>query len=212
MIDLDALAQAMSDLDEASINAAVQNVMTKTDNADDAHELVKAFQQGMTKVGERYDSGEYFVGDLIFAGEILQTAMAELKPALSGDSMEKKAKIVLATVAGDLHDIGKNIFRTMAEASGFEVFDLGIDVSVKEIVAKVKEVHPEIVGLSGVLTLALDSMKETVDGLKAEGLRTNLKVIIGGVPVNENVCQKVGADDFSTNAADGVKICQRWVG
>lgn len=138
--------------------------------------------------------------------------MDELKPALSGDAMEKKARIVLATVEGDLHDIGKNIFRTMAEASGFEVFDLGIDVPVKRIVDKVKEVNPEIVGLSGVLTLALDSMKETIDSLETEGLRDNLKVIIGGVPVNENVCKRVGADDFSTNAADGVKICQRWVG
>ncbi len=212
MIDLDALAQAMSDLDEGAINEAVKKVMAKTDNADDAQELIKAFQQGMNKVGERFDTGEYFIGDLIFAGEILQEAMDELKPALSGDSLEKRAKIVLATVEGDLHDIGKNIFRTMAEASGFEVFDLGINVPVKIIVDKVKEVNPEIVGLSGVLTLALDSMKETIDILKAEGLRNDLKVIIGGVPVNENVCQRVGADDFSTNAADGVKICQRWVG
>nr|AAL87795.1 unknown [Desulfitobacterium hafniense DCB-2] len=201
----------MSDLDEGAINEVVDKVMAKAD-ADAAQELIKAFQQGMTKVGERFDSGEYFIGDLIFAGEILQAAMDKLKPALSGDALEKRAKIVLATVEGDLHDIGKNIFRTMAEASGFEVFDLGIDVPVKIIVDKVKEVNPEIVGLSGVLTLALDSMRETVDALKAEGLRNDLKVIIGGVPVNENVCQRVGADDFSTNAADGVKICQRWVG
>ncbi|ACL18784.1 cobalamin B12-binding domain protein [Desulfitobacterium hafniense DCB-2] len=211
MIDLNASAQAMSDLDEGAINEVVDKVMAKAD-ADAAQELIKAFQQGMTKVGERFDSGEYFIGDLIFAGEILQAAMDKLKPALSGDALEKRAKIVLATVEGDLHDIGKNIFRTMAEASGFEVFDLGIDVPVKIIVDKVKEVNPEIVGLSGVLTLALDSMRETVDALKAEGLRNDLKVIIGGVPVNENVCQRVGADDFSTNAADGVKICQRWVG
>nr|4JGI_A Chain A, 1.5 Angstrom crystal structure of a novel cobalamin-binding protein from Desulfitobacterium hafniense DCB-2 [Desulfitobacterium hafniense]4JGI_B Chain B, 1.5 Angstrom crystal structure of a novel cobalamin-binding protein from Desulfitobacterium hafniense DCB-2 [Desulfitobacterium hafniense] len=211
VIDLNASAQAMSDLDEGAINEVVDKVMAKAD-ADAAQELIKAFQQGMTKVGERFDSGEYFIGDLIFAGEILQAAMDKLKPALSGDALEKRAKIVLATVEGDLHDIGKNIFRTMAEASGFEVFDLGIDVPVKIIVDKVKEVNPEIVGLSGVLTLALDSMRETVDALKAEGLRNDLKVIIGGVPVNENVCQRVGADDFSTNAADGVKICQRWVG
>ena len=212
MVDLNALTQAMSDLDEDTVNEAVKEVLAKEDNANDAQELIKAFQQGMTKVGERFDSGEYFIGDLIFAGEILQAAMDELKTALAGNSEAKSAKIVLATVAGDLHDIGKNIFRTMAEASGFEVFDLGIDVPVNQIVDKVKEVNPEIVGLSGVLTLALDSMKETVDGLKAEGVRDNLKVIIGGVPVNEIVCKSIGADDFSTNAADGVKICQRWVG
>ncbi len=212
MVDLKVLTQAMSDLDEDVLNMAIDEVLSKDDNAAEAQEVVKACQQGMTLVGERYDSGEYFIGDLVFAGEVLQSVMDKLKPALSAGSSAKGGMIVLATVFGDLHDIGKNIFRSMVEAANFEVIDLGINVPVSQIVDKVKEVNPDIVGLSGVLTLALDSMKETVDGLNNAGLRNSVKVIIGGVPVNENVCKSIGADAFSTNAAEGVKICQRWVG
>ncbi|RJE46849.1 MULTISPECIES: cobalamin-dependent protein [unclassified Dehalobacter] len=212
MVDLKVLTQAMSDLDEDVLNKAIDEVLSKDDNAAEVQEIVKACQQGMTLVGERYDSGEYFIGDLVFAGEMLQSVMDKLKPVLSAGFSAKGGKIVLATVFGDLHDIGKNIFRSMVEAANFEVIDLGINVPVSQIVDKVKEVNPDIVGLSGVLTLALDSMKETVDGLNNAGLRNKVKVIIGGVPVNENVCKSIGADAFSTNAAEGVKICQRWVG
>ncbi|NBJ16292.1 MAG: cobalamin-binding protein [Dehalobacter sp. 4CP] len=212
MVDLKILTQAMSDLDEDVLNKAIDEALSKDDNAAEVQEVVKGCQQGMTLVGERYDSGEYFIGDLVFAGEVLQNVMDKLKPVLSAESSAKGGRIVLATVFGDLHDIGKNIFRSMVEAAGFEVIDLGINVPVNQIVEKVKEVNPEIVGLSGVLTLALDSMKETVDALAEAGLRNSVKVIIGGVPVNENVCKSIGADAFSTNAAEGVKICQRWVG
>jgi len=212
VVDLKVLTQAMSDLDEDVLNKAIDEVLSKDDNAAEVQEIVKACQQGMTLVGERYDSGEYFIGDLVFAGEMLQSVMDKLKPVLSAGFSAKGGKIVLATVFGDLHDIGKNIFRSMVEAANFEVIDLGINVPVSQIVDKVKEVNPDIVGLSGVLTLALDSMKETVDGLNNAGLRNKVKVIIGGVPVNENVCKSIGADAFSTNAAEGVKICQRWVG
>jgi len=212
VVDLKVLTQAMSDLDEDVLNKAIDEVLSKDNNAAEVQEVVKACQQGMTLVGERYDSGEYFIGDLVFAGEMLQSVMDKLKPALSAGSSAKGGKIVLATVFGDLHDIGKNIFRSMVEAANFEVIDLGINVPVNQIVDKVKEVNPDIVGLSGVLTLALDSMKETVDALTEAGFRNSVKVIIGGVPVNENVCKSIGADAFSTNAAEGVKICQRWVG
>ena len=114
-------------------------------------------------------------------------------------------------MAGDLHDIGKNIFRSMAEAAGFEVHDIGIDQPAEAFVNKVKEVNPEIVGMSGVLTLALESMKDTVDAFKAAGIRDNIKVIIGGNPVTKEACEQIGADAFTTNAAEGVKICQSWV-
>ncbi|NLM53010.1 MAG: cobalamin-binding protein, partial [Firmicutes bacterium] len=118
---------------------------------------------------------------------------------------------VLGTVHGDLHDIGKNIFRSMAEAAGFEVHDIGIDQPPSAFVDKVKEVNPDIVGMSGVLTLALESMKNTVDALKEAGIRDRVKIIIGGNPVTKEACVQIGADAFTTNAAEGVKICQRWV-
>ena len=119
--------------------------------------------------------------------------------------------ILLWSVAGDLHDIGKNIFKNMAEAAGFEVYDLGIDQPAAAFVEKTRELEPDIVGMSGVLTLAIDSMKETVEALKAAGLRDQVKVIIGGNPVTREACERVGADAYTVNAAEGVKICQEWV-
>jgi len=158
-----------------------------------------------------FEKEEYFVGDLIFAGELLTNAIEILKPVLGSASSKKIGKIVLGTVAGDLHDIGKNIFKSMAEAAGFEVFDLGIDQPPANFVNKVREVKPEIVGMSGVLTLALEAMKDTVDALKEAGLRDSIKIIIGGNPVTKEACEQIGADAFTTNAAEGVKICQGWV-
>jgi methanogenic corrinoid protein MtbC1 len=112
-------------------------------------------------------------------------------------------------VHGDLHDIGKNIFKSMSEAAGFKVVDIGIDVEVDTFVEKAKEVNPQIIGMSGVLTLAIDSMKDTVDALKAAGV--SAKIIIGGNPVTKEASEFVGSDAFTTNAAEGVKICQAWV-
>jgi len=148
---------------------------------------------------------------LIFAGELLNQAIDILKPVISGDKSKKIGTIILGTVKGDLHDIGKNIFASMVDAAGFEVYDLGIDVPPGDFVEKVKEIKPQIVGMSGVLTLALDSMKATVDALTEAGLRNDIKIIIGGNPVTEDACTQIGADAFTTNAATGVKQCQGWV-
>jgi len=148
---------------------------------------------------------------LIFAGELLNAAIEILKPVIGGESAAKAGKIILGTVEGDLHDIGKNIFKSMAEAAGFEVYDLGIDTSAGDFAEKVKEIKPDILGMSGVLTLAIDSMKNTVDALKEAGLRDEVKVIIGGNPVTDQACRMIGADAFTTNAAEGVKLCQGWV-
>jgi len=177
----------------------------------EAQEVVNACQQGMGIVGDLFEKGEYFVGDLIFAGELLTEAINTLKPVIGSKSDQTVGTIVLGTVHGDLHDIGKNIFRSMAEAAGFMVHDLGTDQPVEAFVEKVKQLKPDIVGMSGVLTLAIDSMKDTVDGLKKAGLSDDVKIIIGGNPVTQEACEYVGADAFTTNAAAGVKICQGWV-
>ncbi len=142
---------------------------------------------------------------------MLSSAIDVLKPVIGSGSTTKVGSIVLGTVQGDLHDIGKNIFKSMSEAAGFEVYDLGIDISPSAFVEKVKEVKPQIIGMSGVLTLALEAMKVTVDELKNEGLRDNVKIVIGGNPVTKEACEQIGADAFTTNAAEGVKICQGWV-
>lgn len=211
MVDLEMLTQAVGELDEEKVLALLNEFVATKPGGEEANKVVNACQQGMAIVGELFEKGEYFVGDLIFAGELLTAAIETLKPVLAGVNSSKIGKIVLGTVKGDLHDIGKNIFASMAEAAGFEVYDLGIDVPASAFVEKIKEVKPEIVGMSGVLTLALDAMKNTIDAIKEAGLRDDVKIIIGGNPVTEEACKQVGADSFTTNAAEGVKTCQEWV-
>ncbi len=211
MLDLNALTQAVGDLDETAVVQILEAFVAENPSGEEAYSVVNACQQGMAIVGELFEKNEYFVGDLIFAGELLNQAIDILKPVISGDNSKKIGTIVLGTVKGDLHDIGKNIFASMVDAAGFEVHDLGIDVPPGDFVEKVREIKPQIIGMSGVLTLALDSMKATVDALTAAGLRNDIKIIIGGNPVTEEACKQIGADAFTTNAAEGVKQCQGWV-
>jgi dimethylamine corrinoid protein len=211
MLDLNVLKQAVGDLDEEMVLDMLNEFLKTNPSEEEAQRVVNACQQGMGIVGDLFDRGEYFVGDLIFAGEVLTSAIDVLKPVIGSSESEKVGTIVLGTVEGDLHDIGKNIFKSMAEAAGFEVHDLGIDVGVDTFVEKVRELKPQIVGMSGVLTLAIDAMKYTIDALKEAGLKEDVKVIIGGNPVTKEACDLVGADAFTTNAAEGIKICQGWV-
>jgi len=211
MIDLKELTQVVGDLNEDRLLEMLNEFVAGNPTPEEAQAVVNACQQGMAIVGDLFESGEYFVGDLIFAGELLTESIEILKPVIGSGSSTKIGKIVLGTVEGDLHDIGKNIFRSMAEAAGFEVFDLGIDQKPAAFIEKIKEVKPDIVGMSGVLTLALDSMKKTVDEMKKAGVRDNVKIIIGGNPVTKEACITIGADAFTSNAAEGVKICQSWV-
>ena len=158
----------------------------------------------------RFEEGEYFVGDLIYAGELMTDAVGILKDALvSGDGTGTKTKMILCTVKDDLHDIGKNIVRSMLEAGGFDVLDLGIDVPAADIVKAAKENNIKIVALSGVLTLAVDSMKATVEAFKAEGMN-DVKIIIGGAPVSESACKLTGADEWAHSPQKTVAVCKAW--
>ncbi|KPU44335.1 methionine synthase [Oxobacter pfennigii] len=211
MVDLKVLTAAVGELDEEKVLEMLNDFVATKPTEEEAQKVVAACQSGMAIVGDLYEKGEYFVGDLIFAGELLTNAINTLKPVLGNSGSAGVGTIVLGTVAGDLHDIGKNIFKSMSEAAGFNVIDLGIDQPASAFVEKVKEVKPVVVGMSGVLTLALEAMKDTVDALKEAGLRDSVKVIIGGNPVTKEACDQIGADAFTTNAAEGVKICQGWV-
>ena len=168
--------------------------------------------EGHGHCGFPFEDGEYFVGDLIYAGELMTKAVDILKDALvSGDgSDEVKAKMILCTVKDDLHDIGKNIVRSMLEAAGFDVVDLGIDVPADKIIETAKEQDIHIIGLSGVLTLAIDSMKATIEAMKEAGLRDDVKVIIGGAPVNAEVCEQVGADAWASSPQTTIDYCKKW--
>ena len=211
MADLNQLSQLLGDLDEEGVYEFIKKFIADGATEEDGYQAVASCQSGMAIVGDLFEKGEYFVGDLIFAGEILTGALELLKPLLSGGASKKIGTLVLGTVHGDLHDIGKNIFKNMVEIAGFEVHDIGIDQSPETFVAKIKEVNPQVVGMSGVLTLALDSMKDTVDAIVEAGVRDSVKIIIGGNPVTKEACEQIGADAFTTNAAEGVRIATEWV-
>ena len=206
MIDFEKLAQAMGDLDEDSVQEQIKAVSTP----EEANQAMEACQKGMNTVGKLFEDGEYFVGDLIFAGEIMTDAVSVLKPLLvSGGGSGGKGKMIICTVKDDLHDIGKNIVRSMLEAAGFEVIDLGIDVAPEKIVEAIKQNNIKIVALSGVLTLALDSMRNTIQAIRAAGL-DDVKIIIGGCPVTEDAAKTMGADDWAYSPQKTVKVCSEW--
>ncbi|MBF7095682.1 cobalamin-dependent protein [Alkalibacter mobilis] len=209
-MNFEMLTQAVGELEEEKVIEMLQEFVGENPNEEEAGKAVAACQKGMAAVGELFESGDYFVGDLIFAGELLTEAIDILKPVLGSGETKKVGNMVIGTVHGDLHDIGKNIFKSMAEAAGFEVYDLGIDTPAQAFIDKIKEVDAQIVGMSGVLTLALESMKDTVEEIKEAGLRDDVKIIIGGNPVTKEACDHIGADAYTTNAAEGVKIIQSW--
>lgn len=174
-----------------------------------------AYQDALVEVGKRFEKGLYFIPELILSGNMMNEAMEIIKPYLDGqiakDEREKIGKILMATVEGDIHDIGKNIVAALLDLNGFEVKDLGVDVPIDKIVAEAREFGADIVGCSGLLTLAFDPMKELVDKLEAAGLRQNIKVIIGGGQMDAQVCEYVGADAFVIDAVTGINLCKEWV-
>ena len=205
MIDFENLATAMGELDEDTVKEILETV----DSEEAANAAMEACQKGMDTVGKLFEEGEYFVGDLIYAGELMTDAVEVLKPYLAaGEAAGSKTRMILCTVKDDLHDIGKNIVRSMLEANGFDVLDLGIDCPAEKVVETAKTEGIKIVALSGVLTLALDSMKATVDAIKAAGL--DCKVIIGGAPVSAEACKNIGADEWAHSPQKTVATCKSW--
>ena len=201
------ITAAMQDLDEDSLLEKMNGVMS---GDGDALEALNACQEGMEEVGNLFEEGEYFVGDLIYAGEIMTQAVEILKPALASGEGGNVGKLILCTVKDDLHDIGKNIVKSLLEAGGFEVLDLGIDTPAEKIVETAKAEGIKIIALSGVLTLALDSMKATVEAFKAAGIRDEVKIIVGGAPVNENAFNNIGADAWANSPQKTVSTCRAW--
>jgi len=204
------LAALLSDLKEDEAIKVTKDRLAKGENP---LKILEDSRKGMEIVGKRFASGEYFIPDLIYSGEILRQISDIVKPRLTGGLESKKiGKFLLATVAGDIHDIGKDIVAFMMDISGFEVIDMGIDVPKDKIVAKIKETKPQIVGLSGFLTLAFDSMKETIDAIKAAGLRDGVKIMIGGGQIDEEVRKYTGADAYRPDAVAAVTLAKEWLG
>jgi methanogenic corrinoid protein MtbC1 len=165
----------------------------------------------MDEVGQRYQDGEYFLAEMIFAAEVVRQAMPRLTAVLVAGERKSLGRVVLGTVKGDVHDIGKNLVGVMMSAVGFEVVDVGFDVAPQRFVQAIQEHRPLIVGLSGFLFLSVEAMVETMDAIKEAGVRDQVKVIIGGNPVTEHIHGVVGSDAWTNNAAEGLEICQKWV-
>ena len=181
---------------------------------DDPVRVLELCREAMDIVGKRFERQEYFLPELVLAGEMLENIGAIAKPLIherSGGEAKKLGRVLIGTVHGDLHDIGKNIVTFMLDINGFEVRDIGIDVPVAKFVEEIREFKPSVVGLSGFLTLAFDSMKETVQAIEAAGLRRELKIMIGGGQVDEAVRTYTGADAYGSNAVAAVTLCRRWI-
>ncbi len=192
---------------------AIELVQKKVEVGEDPLKILDQVRLAMAKVGEKFENKEFFLPDLIMSGEILRQITEILEPKLkAGPKAESLGKIVLGTVFGDIHDIGKDIVRFMLETNGFEVYDLGVDVPKGKFVEKIKEVNPEIIALSGFLTLAYNSMKETIEEIKKAGLREKAKIMIGGGQMDERIRKYVGADAYGEDAVEAVVLAKKWVG
>jgi 5-methyltetrahydrofolate--homocysteine methyltransferase len=169
-------------------------------------------REAMDIVGERFEIGEYFLPELVLAGEMLEQISAVAKPLIkTSDDAKKLGRVLIGTVHGDLHDIGKNIVTFMLDINGFEVRDIGIDVPVQTFIDEVNDFQPSVVGLSGFLTVAFDSMKETIEGFSQAGMRDRVKIMIGGGQIDEAVRSYTGADAFGVNAVEAVNLCRKWI-
>ena len=176
-----------------------------------AEKVVDVMSEGMDIVGDKYQAGEYFVTELIIAGETMKEVLEVLEPYMEGEAGGKLGTAVVATVEGDLHDIGKNIFVTLMTTAGFKVIDLGVDVSAERIVEAVRDSQAGILGLSALLTTNLEQFPMVVDRLKREGLRDKVKVIVGGATVTEEYAEEAGVDAYVKTALDGAEICKGWI-
>jgi methanogenic corrinoid protein MtbC1 len=204
------LVNALADLKEQE---ALKIVKDRLSAGEDPLKIMEDARKGMEIVGKRFASSEYFIPDLVYSGEILKAVTEMVKPKLAKATASKKlGKIVFGTVAGDIHDIGKDIVVFMLDVNGFEVHDLGVDVPAQKFVDKIKETSAPIVGLSGFLALAFDSMKDTVEAIKKAGLRDKVKIMIGGGQITDEIRKYTGADAYGKDAMTGVTLAKKWVG
>jgi methanogenic corrinoid protein MtbC1 len=203
------LARLLADLKEVEAITFVEKAL---EQGTDPAELLERTKEGMGIVGQRFADGAYFIPELIFSGEILKGIVEILKPRLQKVELERSGKVIMGTVAGDIHDIGKDLVVFMLDVNGFDVTDLGIDVPAERFIDAIRETGGRVVGLSGFLTLAFDSMKKTVEAIREAGLRDDLKIMVGGGQINEQVRAFTGADAYGRDAVEAVKLARRWIG
>lgn len=208
--------EILNKLRDCIVNLDLDNIKKVAKEAIDAgipayRAVTEGMAKGMEIVGKKFEDKEYFLAELIVAGDVMKEGTSVLEPYLKGESLETSGKVVIGTVKGDLHDIGKNIVITLLNAAGFTTIDLGIDVPAEKFVEAVREEKPDILGLSALLSTCQPEMGNVVKALEKAGLRDKVKIIVGGATVTEEIAVKVGADARAKDAVDGVNICNEWV-
>jgi len=205
------LMNLLADLKETEV---LTQVKKRLEANDDPFKILHEASQGMEIIGKRFASGEYFLPDLVYSGEILKEINAILKPKLGqeGAGSKKLGKVVIGTVAGDIHDIGLNVVDFMLDVNNFEVTNLGVDVPKEKFVEALKNTGASVLGLSGFLTLAYDAMKETVEVIERAGLRSNIKIMIGGGQMDDEIRKYTKADAYGKDAMSAVTLTKNWLG
>jgi methanogenic corrinoid protein MtbC1 len=204
------LVNAIADMREEETLKLVKEMV---EGGSEPMAILGAAREAMDIVGKRYEKGAYFLPELMLAGEMLNQITDILKPELAKlPEIKRHGKVLIGTVEGDIHDIGKDIVTFMLDVNGFEVRDLGVNVPAQKFVEAIQDFQPQVVGLSGFLTLAFDTMKETIEAIKAASLRDRVKIMIGGGQINEDIKEHTGADAYGKDAMAGVSLAKKWVG
>lgn len=206
-LDLDQLYFAIVDGNAKAAAAVTQEAVAA--DVDPQLLLTDYMIPAMDEVGARFESNECFVPELLISARAMKSAMEVIRPLLLGKAVEPAGRVVVATVQGDLHDIGKNLVATMLEGGGFQIVDIGTDVSPDKLADAVATHQPQLIALSALLTTTLPSMKRMIDRLAADGLRGGVKVMIGGAPVTQDFADEIGADGYSDNAAGAVNLARQ---
>jgi trimethylamine corrinoid protein len=192
---------------------AIETTQALIDSGEDAIHILDKATLAIGEVGKRFETGDYFLPELLMSGEILKKISDIVKPNIKREAVAvKKGKVLIGTVAGDIHDIGKNIVSFLLDINGYDVRDIGIDMPPAKFVEEIKAFQPQVVGLSGLLTLAYDAMKETVEAIETAGLRGGVKVMIGGGQMSNKIRDYVGADAYGKDAMHGVSLAKQWIG
>jgi 5-methyltetrahydrofolate--homocysteine methyltransferase len=204
------LVNAIADMREEETLKLVKEMV---EGGSEPMAILGAAREAMDIVGKRYEEGAYFLPELMLAGEMLNQITDILKPELAKlPEIKRHGKVLIGTVEGDIHDIGKDIVTFMLDVNGFEVRDLGVNVPAQKFVEAIQGFQPQVVGLSGFLTLAFDVMKETIEAIEAAGLRDRVKIMIGGGQINEDIKEYTGADAYGKDAMAGVSLAKKWAG
>lgn len=206
----ESLIRALVEMQEAE---ALRETRQLLDEDTDPLSIIDACSRAMEAVGKRFETGEYFLPHLMMAGEMLRQISEIIKPKMRGDKVRKgRGRVLMGTVKGDIHDIGKNMVTFLLQTNGFEVLDIGIDQSPEKFVDAIRNFKPQVVGMSGLLTLAFDSMRDTVQAIQEAGLRDKVRIMIGGGQVSEKVKAYTGADAYGPDAVAGIRLAKQWVG